>query len=111
MLMKMGNDWNLLMSQATALDSESRAARAAWNIAADAASQAKLGLAKAPADPVLQQTFQLAREDEGRKQKHYWQIQERLAKHRADRRAFIDMLCTPSEPSAPLIYQRLTECH
>ena len=115
MLMQMGSEWESLMSQATALDSEARAARKAYNSAADAVWQAKRAFAAADADPdrklKLHRKIEEAVEDESKKKARYQEIQERLAKHRADRRAMIESLCTPSEPSAPLFYQRLAECH
>ena len=41
------------------------------------------------------------------RRKSYQQIQKRLAMHRAERRKLIPCLGAPSEPLAPLLYQRL----
>ena len=51
MLMQMVSDLESLMSQATALDSESPAAWEAWNSAADAFDAAELAFVEADADP------------------------------------------------------------
>ena len=79
MLMQMVSDVNLLMSQATALDSESQAAWEAWDSAADAVDQAELALLEADADPhsdrnrklELHLKLQEALDDESKKEERY----------------------------------------
>ncbi len=115
MLMQMVSDVNLLMSQATALDSESQAAWEAWDSAADAVDQAELALLEADADPhsdrnrklELHLKLQEALDDESKKEERYQQIQKQLEEHCTERRELILYLDAPSEPSAPLLYQQL----
>lgn len=115
MLMQMVSDLESLMSQATALDSESQAAWEAWNSAADAFDAAELAFVEADADPdsdrsrllELHQILKEAEKDDSKEKERYQQIQKRLSMHRAERRKLIPCLGAPSEPLAPLLYQRL----
>ena len=109
MLVQMVTDVQSYLSQAKALNSESKSAWTAYSSAADARRQAERALREVPADPVLQQRIQLAKEDEGRKQEHYQEVQERLATHSRWWPAIRASICAPSEPSALLLYQRLPD--